>query len=192
MKTIQKNIENEIIIKNSRFITELIKIKEESEVIEKLQQVKEQYPKATHYCYAYKIHEKTKSSDDNEPTGTAGAPILNVIEKENLNNLLIVVIRYFGGIKLGAGGLIRAYTKSVTEALKQATYQELTKGYKVRLHLNYSEEKQIMRWLKKENILEKDYQDTITLVIIITEEEKEKISFYQHEFLEEITIEKSS
>ncbi len=192
MKTIQNNLKNEIIIKNSRFITEIIKVYEENKVKEYLEEATKKYPKANHYCYAYRIQNRTKSSDDKEPTGTAGAPTLNVIEKEDLNNILIITIRYFGGIKLGAGGLIRAYTKSVTETLKQAIYQELTKGYKIHFQVSYSEEKLMMRWLNKENIIEKKYEEKVDLVAIIEEKDMEKIQMLPYEILEEVIIEKSS
>ncbi len=192
MKTIEKNLENEMIIKNSRFITNIYKVYDKKEVDSYLDKVKEQYPKANHYCYAYKIQNQTKSSDDKEPTGTAGAPILNVIEKEDLNNILVITTRYFGGIKLGAGGLIRAYTKSVTETLKQATYKELTKGYKVFCKISYPEEKQIMRWLKDENLLEKKYEETVELTFLIEEQDLEKLGSISYEIVEDCIIEKNS
>ena len=132
MKTIKSNIENEIEIKNSKFITKIYKTGKE-EILDILEKIKKEHPKATHYCYAYNSKNYKKSSDDNEPTGTAGKPILNVLEKEELENVLVVIIRYFGGIKLGAGGLIRAYTKATTEALKKAIYQEIQESYKVRI-----------------------------------------------------------
>ena len=122
MKTIKENTKNEIIIKNSRFITLLYKIRSKEEIEQYLQQVKKLYPKATHYCYAYKIGENIKkTSDDGEPGGTAGMPMLNVLDKEDITNILAITIRYFGGIKLGAGGLIRAYSKSVKEALNKVS-----------------------------------------------------------------------
>ena len=130
MKTIKDNIKNELVIKNSKFITLLLKI-DSSNIKNILEEIKKEYPKATHYCYAYIYNEIKHSSDDNEPTGTAGLPMLNVLEHENLNKILCIVIRYFGGIKLGAGGLIRAYTKSVTEVLKEANFLDLEKGYKI-------------------------------------------------------------
>ena len=130
MKTIKENISNEIVIKNSRFIALVYRLNN-NDITDILKEIKETYPKATHYCYGYSYNEYKKYSDDGEPSGTAGAPIMNVIEKENLNNILIVIVRYFGGIKLGAGGLVRAYTKASTEALKQAEFLELDKGYKI-------------------------------------------------------------
>lgn len=191
MKTIAKNVTNEIVIKNSRFIALLIKI-ENLEIDNILDEVKREYPKATHYCYAYICNNVKHFSDDGEPGGTAGMPILNVIEKENLNNVLCVVVRYFGGIKLGAGGLVRAYTKSVTEALKLANYIYLEEGYKVKINFQYNEEKQVDYILKNAEILEKKFDQTITYIVLITEEIKEKIEHFDYEVLEEMYIEKKN
>lgn len=109
---------NEIIIKNSKFITLTYHINEIENVKIILDNIKKEYKKATHYCYAYKVNNLEKAYDDGEPKGTAGLPILNVLNKNGLNNVLCIVIRYFGGTKLGHGGLIRAYTKSASESVK--------------------------------------------------------------------------
>lgn len=110
--------ENEIIIKKSKFITKLYEIKDINEISQIIDNLKKDYKKATHICYAYIINGQEKAVDDGEPSGTAGRPILNVLQKRKLNEILVVVIRYFGGIKLGAGGLVRAYTKSTSEIVK--------------------------------------------------------------------------
>ena len=112
-------LENEIIIKKSKFITKLYKINDVSEVNNIIEELQKEYKKATHICYAYIINGQEKAVDDKEPSGTAGRPILNVLQKRKLNEIMIVVIRYFGGIKLGAGGLVRAYTKSASEIIKE-------------------------------------------------------------------------
>lgn len=111
-------IENEIIIKKSKFIAKLYKINNLNEIDNVINDLKKEYKKATHICYAYIINGQEKAVDDGEPSGTAGKPILNVLQKRKLNEILVVVIRYFGGIKLGAGGLVRAYTKSASEIIK--------------------------------------------------------------------------
>lgn len=170
MKTIKENIKNEIIIKNSKFITLLIKITNEKEIKEKLKQVKEDYPKATHYCYTYKIGEnKKKASDDGEPSGTAGLPMLNILDKENITNVLAITIRYFGGIKLGAGGLIRAYSNSVKEALNKVNTNELINGYLVTITFPYNKEEEITKKIEKENIIEKTYLEKITYKVKLEE-----------------------
>lgn len=170
MKTIKENIKNEITIKNSKFITLLIKITNKKEIKEKLKQVKEDYPKATHYCYTYKIGENIKkSSDDGEPSGTAGLPMLNILDKENITNVLAITIRYFGGIKLGAGGLIRAYSNSVKEALNKVNTNELINGYLVTITFPYNKEEEITKKIKKENIIEKTYLEEITYKVKLEE-----------------------
>ena len=191
MKTIKENIISELEIKNSRFITLFIKINN-PDISNILSDIKTSYPKATHYCYGYIYNEIEKSSDDGEPSGTAGLPILNVIKKENLNNILVVVVRYFGGIKLGAGGLVRAYTKSVTEALKNINQVELIKGKKVELEFNYNDEKQINYILNNSKIIDKTYNETIKYIVLIENSILDKLSNYKLNILEDIYIEKDS
>ena len=114
-------MENLVEIKKSKFFGYTFEVKTPDEVLAILTQLKKEHKKATHICYAYKIVngcEYVKFSDDGEPSGTAGRPILNVIEKKKLENVLVCVVRYFGGIKLGAGGLVRAYTKCASDLLK--------------------------------------------------------------------------
>ena len=128
MKSIRNNNESIIIINKSKFICNLIKVTSELDAIEKINNIKTKYKDATHNCYAYIINNKMKFSDDKEPNGTAGMPILNVLKNKKLDNILCVVTRYFGGIKLGAGGLVRAYTNSVTNCLKDNNICEYIKG----------------------------------------------------------------
>ncbi len=168
MYTIAKNEKNELIIKNSRFITLLIKITNKDEVDNYLKEIKKNYPKATHYCYAYKLKNQIKkASDDKEPSGTAGMPMLNILDKENITNVLAVTIRYFGGIKLGAGGLIRAYAKSVKEALDISQKIELITAYIGTITFPYSKENEIIYQLTNKNILEKSYLENITYKVIL-------------------------
>lgn len=118
--TIKKNITHEITIKKSRFITNLIRVNSEEQAQEKLQEIKKIHYKANHNCSAYiigKINNIERMSDDGEPAGTAGIPILGVLKNKEITNTLAIVTRYFGGIKLGKGGLIRAYSHAVSEAL---------------------------------------------------------------------------
>lgn len=116
-----KLIKNEIEIKKSRFITYLYQLDDEKEVQNIIDEIKKEHKKARHVVYVYKINNTAKINDDGEPKGTAGMPIFNVIEKNKLENTLIVVVRYFGGIKLGAGGLFRAYSNSASEIIKELT-----------------------------------------------------------------------
>ena len=192
MYVIEKDCENEIIIKNSRFITILIKINGKDKVNSFLQDIKIKYPKATHYCYGYIINDYKKSSDDGEPSGTAGIPILNVLEKENITNVLAIVVRYFGGIKLGAGGLVRAYSKAVREAIKNSNLIELANGKKIEINFNYSDEKNINYILKEEQIIKKDYSDKVTYIALIKDNILEKLKNFNYKVLEDTYIEKRS
>ena len=171
MKTVIDNI-NEIIINKSRFITFIYQIDNIECVNEKLNKIKEEYKDATHYCYAYVIDNQEKACDDGEPGGTAGVPILNVLQKENVNNVLCVVVRYFGGIKLGAGGLVRAYSKACKSCLRTKT---LNNGYLIEICFSYDDIKHIDYLLKNSEIKSKDFKDKIYYKFLITEDEYDNI-----------------
>lgn len=191
MKTIKNNIQNEIIIKNSRFICYLYKIKDINEANSLLNNIKEEHKDATHHCYAYILDNIQKSSDDGEPGGTAGIPILKVLEKNNLSNILAIVVRYFGGIKLGAGGLVRAYTKSVTNTLSEDNIISLIKGYNLDIEFNYDLVKEIDYLLKNITINKKEYNTTIKYNIDIPIEFLEiiKLNNINYTIIKDIYIE---
>lgn len=161
MYLIEKNIENEIIIKNSKFITNLFIVRDINEVNNYLELIKNKYKDANHNCYAYIIDNIKKCSDDKEPSGTAGAPIMNILEKRNINNILVIVTRYFGGIKLGAGGLIRAYSSSVNKALDNVNLINSVKGFNIDIIFNYDNIKYIDYLLKDIKIESKSYDNVI-------------------------------
>ena len=190
MKTITENIETIYEIKNSKFITLLYIIKDTNNIKNILEEVKEKYPKATHYCYAYKTLNEQKSSDDGEPGGTAGIPMLNVLLKEDLINILAITVRYFGGIKLGAGGLVRAYTKSLTTALDKANYKELINGLIIEIKTSYEEQKDIEYKLKNINIINKEYKEEVIYIIEIPNNKLELLNNYKYKILKEDLIEK--
>lgn len=167
MYVIDKNCKNELIIKNSKFIALIFKIETKEEIKKLLEKVKESYPKASHYCYAYITSDYKKSSDDGEPGGTAGTPILNILEKEQITNVLAVVIRYFGGIKLGASGLIRAYSQSIRKALDSTNKIPLVTGFQVVIEFDYKKQKEINYLLKDSIILKKNYIDRIIYTTLI-------------------------
>lgn len=148
LKTIRENVKSEFTINKSIFISELIKVKEVSSVPLILDDIKKKYKDATHYCYAYIIDDNKKSSDDSEPGGTAGVPIMDTLNKKELNYVLCVVIRYFGGIKLGAGGLIRAYRKASSDVINLANLCELINGYEVVIEVSYDKQKDLDYFLK--------------------------------------------
>lgn len=189
MRSITKFYNNSIVVKNSEFICFLYPLNSSS-IDSYLDDVKKLHPKASHYCYAYIYDNIKHSSDDGEPGGTAGMPILNVLEKEDLNHILCVVVRYFGGIKLGAGGLVRAYTKSVTETLKIVSFVELIHGYKISIQFNYDEEKNILYILNNSRIINKDYLEMINYICLVDDFILDKLNKYNLEIIEELYIEK--
>ena len=167
MYTIKDNSIYELVIKNSKFITVLYKVSNISDIESKLNDIRNEYPDATHYCYGYIIDDIKKASDDGEPSGTAGIPILKVLESNNLTNVLCIVIRYFGGIKLGANGLIRAYTKSVANAIKETKLNKLIDGINVDIMFSYEQVKEIDYLLKDSKINNKSFDEEITYNIDI-------------------------
>lgn len=129
MKSVKNEVVTEIEINKSVFINYLVPVDSVEVAKTKLQQLRSKYPDANHHCYAYIIGENQevqKYSDDGEPSKTAGMPIMEVLKKHNLTNILNVSIRYFGGIKLGAGGLVRAYSKSCASGILECDFSELT------------------------------------------------------------------
>lgn len=171
MYSIKENTENIIIINKSKFITKLYKVNNVNEINNILDNLRKEYKDATHICYGYIVNTQEKCSDDNEPSGTAGLPILNILKKKELNNTLAVVIRYFGGIKLGAGGLTRAYSNSVVEALNKTSIVELIEGYLIEIEFNYDNLKLIDYMLKDIEIINKTYNNNIIYNFYLKENE---------------------
>lgn len=171
MYSIKNNVENIYEIKKSKFITKLYKINSVMEINNILNELGKVYKDSTHICYAYIVNGQEKCIDDGEPSGTAGLPILNILKKNNLNNVLAVVIRYFGGIKLGAGGLVRAYSNSVIDALKLTKKIELIEGYLIELEFNYDNIKLIDYMLNNKEIISKEYNNSIIYKFYLNKEE---------------------
>lgn len=169
MKTIEDS-NYTIVINKSKFICELLYINNQDEIDSKLKDIKHKYKGATHYCYAYICDNNKRFNDDGEPGGTAGMPILNVLENNNLNHVLCVVIRYFGGIKLGAGGLVRAYTKSVTSCLENTKIIDKKECQLIKITFSYDKVKIIDKIINK-NILLKEFENSITYTIAISKDE---------------------
>ena len=181
MYTIKDNKEKTIIINKSKFISKSYFVNSVNDAQNIINNIKDKYKDATHVCYAYIIDNNIKYSDDKEPNNTAGLPIYNVLEKNNLNHVLVIIIRYFGGIKLGAGGLTRAYSNSATLVIND-NITELILGYKIEVKLNYDSIKEVEYILKDENIINKYYNEDITIILEITEDNidiiKEKLNNY--------------
>ena len=166
MYCVDKVYANEIIIQKSKFICLLYPITN-NDIKDILDDVKDKYKGANHYCYAFITKTNQKYSDDGEPTGTAGNPILNVLKNKNLENILAIVVRYFGGIKLGAGGLVRAYTKAVSDCINVATITKVEEGIILNISTTYSNLKSIYSLIDENYITEKIFDENIYLTIKI-------------------------
>ena len=191
MKVIKENIINKLEVNKSIFYTDLIKVYSKDEVINELNNIKNKYKDATHYCYAYIIDDIKKSSDDGEPGGTAGVPIMETLNNKDLNYILCVVTRYFGGIKLGAGGLVRAYRKATIEAINNSTLLDLIDGYEIIIKISYNEQKDL-EYLLKDNF-KKEYDNDVTYTIKCNKDIKEILEKkYNILATKEIKIEKEN
>jgi uncharacterized YigZ family protein len=193
MYSVKENKKNEIIIKKSKFITYIYRLNKINEIDDILTELKHKYKDATHCCYAYIFDNNVKASDDNEPSKTAGTPILEVLKKNNLNYVLCVVIRYFGGIKLGAGGLIRAYSSSCKEILYNNII-ELEDGYLIEINTTYDKQKNLDYLIKEDNIINKEYKVNIKLTVKATKDLLNKLdnNNITYKIIKNIKIEKSS
>ena len=177
---IKTDVENTYIIEKSRFICYLKHVKTEQEYKDFLISIKKKHYDADHACSALILNNIKRSSDDGEPSGTAGAPILNVLEKNNLNEMCALVVRYFGGVKLGAGGLIRAYSNAVSECINSGVIVEDIRYPKYELSLTYEVANKIEHFIKNSTILlDTKYDTNITFVFALDDNNKiEKIKEY--------------
>ena len=173
MLQIKENVSNEIVIKNSRFICFLYNVSTIDNINSILENIRKDNKDATHICYAYRLERNQKYSDDGEPSGTAGTPIMNVLEKNNITNILAVVVRYFGGIKLGAGGLIRAYSKATRDTLSLANTEEIIFYDYYELISTYDDLKLLNTITKNLDIIEKEFKEHIVYKIKVRKETKE-------------------
>ncbi|ADC47167.1 hypothetical protein mru_1317 [Methanobrevibacter ruminantium M1] len=160
MKTIAKPFQNSIDIKKSQFICRLFPAQTEKEAKDIIKEISEEYKDATHNCTAYVVSDGEGYDDNGEPGGTAGRPMLNVLKKNEINNVVAIVTRYFGGIKLGAGGLVRAYSKSVLECLAIAEIVEMELYELFRFTFEYQDIKAIDAEVRAKNlaVIEKQYE----------------------------------
>ncbi len=162
---------NTIVIEKSKFITYLKPVKSEEEYKEYLKEIKKKHYDATHVCSALSLKDIKRSSDDGEPSGTAGVPMLNVLTKKGIENTCALTVRYFGGIKLGAGGLIRAYGSSVSEALDKATLliDEIYNKYQI--ILSYELANKVDNFLFNNTLkLEKEYDELVTISYVLKDD----------------------
>ena len=159
-KTILERGTAEIEEKKSRFIADIFYIENSKQAEEKIKEVKKKYFDAKHHCYAYRVIEnnaiKEKQSDDGEPSGTAGAPMLNILNKNGFANVLIVVTRYFGGTLLGTGGLIRAYSEATLKVINESKIVKQKMGYEMKVVIPYKELEKFKYYCNKKNIYIKE------------------------------------
>ena len=161
MLSIKSNVSNVFIVKKSKFITFLYRVDDIDSVNAYLNDLNFKYKDATHICYAYIIDNVKRFSDNGEPGGTAGMPILGVLDNNNLDHVLCCVVRYFGGIKLGANGLVRAYSGSCSEAISNSCIVSLISGNICTISFNYDDTKIIDSLLSKALIINRDYNDKV-------------------------------
>ena len=168
MKTIAKPVQCEINVKKSQFICSLFPTKTKKESKEIIQKINKQYSDATHNCTAYIVSDGEGYDDNGEPGGTAGKPMINVLRKNDLHNITAIVTRYFGGIKLGAGGLVRAYSKSVMEAVGESEIIEVELYDTYELVFEYSDIKIVDTEVRNNGLVVtgKDYTNKVTYQVV--------------------------
>ncbi len=172
--------QGEIEEKKSRFIANVKKIQNEEEALEYLAQMRKKYWDARHNCFAYVAgdnHQLQRCSDDGEPAGTAGRPMLDVLLRENIHNCIVVVTRYFGGTLLGTGGLVRAYQKATQEGLAASTVLERYQGVQITIHTDYNGIGKIQYLLGREQItiMDSRYTDKVELDVMVPIEKKDAL-----------------
>ena len=174
-------------IKKSRFICHAKRVYSEEEARDFITAIKKEHYKATHNCSAFIVGERSeikRTSDDGEPSGTAGVPMLGVLENHNLTNVCVVVTRYFGGIKLGAGGLIRAYAGSVALTVKEIGIIEIKEQAGIAIQMSYAQYQEYGNFLREHHLMELDtnFTDQVDTMIYVDKEEKENIKAALVEF----------
>lgn len=196
-KTIKENVSAEIVEKKSKFIANLfyVETREEAEGI--IKDINKKYHDARHNCYAYRIYNESgiieKSSDDGEPSGTAGAPMLNILSKNNLANVLVIVTRYFGGILLGTGGLVKAYSSATALALEKTNIIEKNIAELYKIEIDYTDLNKFKYFANKNNIniLKEEYLINIELQVALQNEkilDKNEINIKKKEFIKKIFV----
>ena len=164
-------VDREIIINKSRFITWLRPVTNRDDAMAVVEQARAQYPDASHHCYAYLLGSPASAqaamNDDGEPSGTAGKPIFNVIQHKGLSDVLVVVTRYFGGVKLGAGGLVRAYAAAAESVLAEVERVEHIPHFNARLELDFSLEQRLRHWADQHQgqVLDVQYGQQVGLML---------------------------
>lgn len=180
MKTIKETIKSEIVEKKSKFIANIYYAQTMEEAENIIKETKKKYHDARHNCSSYRVLKKgniiEKYSDDGEPAGTAGAPMLNILQKKDLVNVVVIVTRYFGGILLGTGGLVRAYSEVTQKAIEEANLIDITMGKEYEVKVDYSNLEKLKYYAKTNNIsiTKIEYLNEIICSLQIQNEDIEK------------------
>jgi uncharacterized YigZ family protein len=174
-KTPEKASETEYIVNRSRFIGRCFPVSSEAEALERLEEIRKKHYDATHNCYAYSLLDGTRRfSDDGEPGGTAGMPIMDTLIRSNTENALIVVTRYFGGILLGSGGLVRAYSKSASDAMNASGSLIMTPCAEIEFTVDYTRYGAIEGFVRSNSTAKAtEFTDAITFRCLVEKERAE-------------------
>ena len=180
--TIKRDVIEELVEKKSKFIANMFSVNNVNEAEMRIKEIKKKYYDAKHHCFAYitfneKGEQIQKYSDDGEPSGTAGAPMLELLKGKSLCNIVVIVTRYFGGILLGTGGLVRAYSGVTKLAIEKSEIIEKREGKEIKVVLEYSDTKTFKYYCEKNkiNILKEEYLDKVTFFIEIENEKFEDL-----------------
>lgn len=181
LRTIMENIYAEIVEKKSKFIANVIYVQTVEEAEQKIKEIRKKYYDARHNCFAFSVMTQegiiNRSSDDGEPSGTAGGPILNIINKNELTNILVVVTRYFGGVLLGTGGLVKAYSEATLKAIEQANFVVEQIGVELEVVISYADIEKFNYYCSKNdiNVVKMEFNEQVKCVIEVNEEEKQNL-----------------
>ena len=179
--TVEKLVENTIIIEHSKFICYIKNVEDETDAKEFINSIRKKHSMATHNCYAYIADEKglvQKFSDDGEPQGTAGMPMLDVLKNKRIYKTVAVVTRYFGGIKLGTGGLTRAYSGSVIECLDKCKILDMQTAVFLDVSPDYEEYARLLKYIQNENVcvISTDFDNFVKVKLAVKKEYLDKFN----------------
>lgn len=187
-KTLEtKEIQAEIVEKKSKFIANIFYVESIEEAEERIKETKKKYFDARHNCFAYRVATKEgiveRFSDDGEPSGTAGGPMLTTLNGQNLANIVVIVTRYFGGILLGVGGLIRAYTLALQEALNKVTLKNMDLGVSAKIEISYADLEKLKYYCKQKDIriIEIQYLENVEVITEMLEEKYDELELKRNE-----------
>lgn len=179
-KSIAADSQIELVINRSRFIGRCFMVTSEKEVTETLAAIRKQHYDASHNCYAYSLNENgttARFSDDGEPGGTAGLPMMEVVKQKGVTDLLVIVTRYFGGILLGAGGLVRAYSGAASEAIDKAGIVEYVPAIKAGFEADYQQYAKLSAYLKQNaDNVECEFLENVRFTLMVDERRFEQVS----------------